>query len=222
MEIIVTDIKLTMGDFVTILEAMASDLKGHADEIQELDAALGDGDLGITVKLGADAIIDYLATVQETDFGKMLVKLGININKVNPSTFGTLLSSAFLGSGKIMQSKLEIVPYDLVAMGLGAIEEIKKRGKAEVGDKTMLDSLVPAVQALKKSLDETRNIIQAVEEAVLAAGSGFQSTANMKAKFGRASWRKDGGMGVTDGGAAAMYFIIESFSEHFTDFINHG
>ena len=208
------NIKLTFSDIVTILQKVAIDIKEHIGELRELDAASGDGDLGITVELGANTMTAYLNAPDESDVGKMLAKLGMNANKANPSTFGTLLASAFIGAGKAMQEKTEITASDLVLMGLGAIDGIKKRGKADVGDKTMLDALMPAVETFKRGLDGGKDIITALKESVTAAQAGMLATANMKAKFGRASYRQDGCVGVRDGGATAMYFLIESFSRH--------
>jgi dihydroxyacetone kinase-like protein len=209
-----TDIKLTLKDITSVLAKMAADMKAHIDELRELDAVIGDGDLGITIELGIQAITGYLATSEETDIGKMLAKCGMNINKVNPSTFGTLLASAFMGAGKAVQNKTEITADDLALMGNGAIDGIKNRGKAEVGDKTMLDSLVPAVEAFRKELEKKRSITEVLKATATAAEAGMQATANMKAKLGRGSYRPDGTVGVRDGGATAMYFLIESFTRH--------
>ena len=205
------DIKLNYSDIISILLKMTIDMKKHIEELRELDAASGDGDLGVTMELGANAMADYLNAPDEEDIGKMLAKLGMNANKANPSTFGTLLASAFIGAGKALQGKPEIGVQDLISMGFGAIEGIQKRGKAEVGDKTMLDALVPAVESYNKSISEGKDLVTALQESVTAARTGMMKTADMKAKFGRASYRPDACVGIRDGGAAAMYFLIESF-----------
>ena len=211
-----TDVKLTSKDIISILTEVAADMKGHINELRELDAIIGDGDLGITIELGANAMASFLASANETDIGKMLAKCGMSVNKANPSTFGTLLAAAFLGAGKAVQNKPDITAADLVFMGNGAIDGIKNRGKAKVGDKTMLDSLVPAVEAFKKSLNKRRSTAEALKAAVSAAGAGMQATASMRAKVGRGSYRQDGTVGVRDGGATAMYFLVESFAKYLT------
>lgn len=122
-----TDAQLAFTDIASILIKVAVDMKGHVDELRELDAVIGDGDLGVTIELGANALGSYLAAPDETDVGKMLARCGMNINKANPSTFGTLLASAFLGAGKAVQNKPNITADDLVLMGNGAIDGIKKR-----------------------------------------------------------------------------------------------
>ncbi len=209
-----TDARLTFSEIVELLKKMAVDMSGHIEELRELDAASGDGDLGVTIELGANAMIAYLNAPDETDIGKMLAKLGMNANKANPSTFGTLLASAFMGAGKAVQGKPEITEADLVLMGLGAVEGVKKRGKAEPGDKTMLDTLMPAVDAFKKGVEQGKNLTASLSESVAAAREGMLATDKMKAKFGRASYRQDSSVGIRDGGAVAMYYLIESFAHH--------
>ncbi len=215
-----TGIRLSGAELTSVLIKVAGDMKGHVDELRDLDAVIGDGDLGVTVGMGADAMIAYLAAPDETDIGKMLVKCGMNVNKVNPSTFGTLQASAFMGAGKAVLNKTEVTVVDLIAMGNAAIDGIKKRGKAEVGDKTMLDSLVPAVDTFQRFFNEKEDIVEALKAAVSAAEAGMLATDHMKAKFGRGSWRPDGTVGKRDGGAAAFYFMIESFARHLRDLVD--
>ena len=210
---------LSQKDLIGILYKVADGMKQHVDELRDLDAALGDGDLGITMELGAKAISTYLSAPVDADIGRMLVKLGMDINKVNPSTFGTLLASAFMGAGKTVQNKTLLTVDDLVLMGNGAVDAIKKRGKAEVGDKTMLDALVPAVEALQYGISPQFEIVKILQNAAQASKQGMNATAQMRAKFGRVSWRPDGGIGQKDGGASAMYFIVASFITGLIDII---
>lgn len=214
-----TGTKLSRADLNSIFIKIAIDMRGHVDQLRDLDAVMGDGDLGVTIGMGSDAVIAYMESPDETDIGKMLVKCGMNVNKVNPSTFGTLQASAFIGAGKTVLNKTEITVVDLIAMGNGAIDGIKKRGKAEVGDKTMLDSLVPAVETFQRSFDEKGDILKALNAAVSAAEAGMLATDHMKAKFGRGTWRPDGTVGQRDGGATAFYFMIESFARHLKELL---
>ena len=158
---------------------------------------------------------DYLASSTETDIGKLLAQCGMNINKVSPSTFGTILASAFIGGGKAVAGKEKIGLNELIQIGESAVENIKKRGKAEAGDKTVLDALIPSVESLKNSdrLDEK----QALNDAVKSAEEGMKATVNMRAKFGRAQWFHEGSAGIQDGGATAIYYMIKSFVEHIHD-----
>jgi dihydroxyacetone kinase-like protein len=200
---------------IAILKEAAAGWKRHSDEIRQLDAITGDGDMGVTVELGSKAMTDYLANPAEEDIGKLLMKCGMQLNKANPSTFGTLLASAFMEAGKAALGRKEIDVKDLSLLGWGAIDGVKKRGKAEVGEKTMIDSLVPAVEAFQHAQTSGADDKAAIEAAIKAAKAGMEATVKMKAKYSRASYRQDGGIGVQDAGATAMYYLIEAFGRSF-------
>ena len=202
---------LTITSIISVLKEVASDQEAHIEELRQLDAILGDGDMGVTMELGSRALEDYLNSSGEDDIGKLLAKCGMNFNRASPSTFGTLLASAFMESGKAYLGKKEIDIRDLATIGKGAVDGVKKRGKAELGDKTMLDSLVPAVEAFQQELAKSDDPKAALDAAVKAAESGMKATVNMKAKHSRASWHQRDSIGVQDAGATAMYYLIESF-----------
>jgi len=208
------EINLDINGMKSVLQSVAADLKSHSEELRQLDAKVGDGDLGVTIELASQAITDYLASSAETDIGKLLAQCGMNINKVSPSTFGTILASAFMGGGKVVTGKEIIGLNELILMGEGAVENIKKRGKAEAGDKTLLDALIPAIETLKKGISDGTNDKTSLESAVKSAENGMKATVTMKAKFGRAQWFQEGSIGVQDGGATAIYYMIKSFAEH--------
>lgn len=209
-----SDIVLDAAGISSVLKKVAGDLASHTEELRQLDAKVGDGDLGVTVELCSKALSGYLESATETDIGKLLAQCGMNINKMSPSTFGTILASGFMGGGKAVSGNSQIEFESLVLIGEGAIENIKKRGKAEAGDKTLLDTLIPAVRTLKDEIAGGSDIKTALDSMVKAAKNGMESTIGMKAKFGRAQWFKDGSIGVQDAGATAMYYIIKSFAEH--------
>jgi len=205
---------LNTENLKTVLKDTASEWRHHSDTLQQLDSILGDGDIGVTVDLGGKAIIDYTALLTDDDIGKILMKCGMSINKASPSTFGTLLASAFLEAGKGLIGRKELEYKDLALAGQCAVDGIKKRGGAVVGEKTMLDSLVPAVEAYKQALINNVAPKIALETATSAAKKGMEDTKNMKARHSRASYRPDGGIGVQDAGATAMYYLIESFNKN--------
>ena len=205
---------LTATNIVAILKGVAADLESHSEELRQLDAIIGDGDLGVTAELGSKAIREYLASPDEDNIGQLLAKCGLQFNKASPSTFGTLLASAFMAAGKAAMGKEEIEIKDFVLIADGAIDGVKKRGKAEVGDKTMLDCLVPAAEAFKKELAGGADPEVALKAAVTAAEEGMKATIPMMSKHGRASWHRESTVGVQDAGATAMYYLIESFVRH--------
>ena len=113
-----------------------------------------------------------------------------------------------------LTGKESIDRHDLVQMAEGAVDGIKKRGKAELGDKTMLDCIAPAVDAFKKQVEGGSDLKKALEAATAAADQGVKATVQMISKHGRASWHRENTIGVQDAGATAMYYIIESFARH--------
>ena len=205
---------ITTASLIDILKDTANGWSRFTDELRRLDSITGDGDLGVTVELASKAMTDYLNVPGEEDIGKLIMKCGMQINKSSPSTFGTLLASAFMEAGKTVLGRKDIEFKDLVLVGQGAIDGIKKRGKAEVGDKTMLDSLVPAVEAYKQAVANNIDYKVTIEKATEAAKKGMEATKNMKAKYSRASYRPDGGIGIQDAGATATYYLIESFARN--------
>lgn len=195
---------------ISILKEALAEMITHSDEMRKLDAVLGDGDMGVTIELGCRAVTEYLDSATEDDIGKLLTKCGFQFNKASPSTFGTLLSAAFIEAGKACLGRKEIGIEALSLIGQSAVDGIKKRGKSEIGEKTMLDSLVPAVDAFKNALESGDDPKLAVDLAIKAAEKGMKATTGMKAKHSRASWRPEGGFGVQDAGATAMYYLIEA------------
>jgi dihydroxyacetone kinase-like protein len=203
---------INAATLVDILKDAAVGWGRHSEELRQLDSITGDGDLGVTVELASKAMTDYLNNPGEEDIGKLIMKCGMQINKASPSTFGTLLASAFMEAGKTVLGRKEIEVKDLALVGQGAVDGLKKRGKAEVGDKTMLDSLVPAIEAYKRAIGNNTDDKIALGQAIEAAKKGMEATKNMKAKYSRASYRPDGGIGVQDAGATATNYLIESFA----------
>jgi len=208
-----SNLQLSGLDLCGVFEAMAHDMKAHLEELRDLDAALGDGDLGITMELASAVLGDAKDAGPADDVGALLVGLGLRINKASPSTFGTLLASAFISAGAAVRGKPAVGAEDLTTMGSAAIEGIKRRGKAEVGDKTMLDSLVPAVEAYEDELNKGAELAQALQAAVAASERGMLATSAMTARHGRGSWRREESVGVRDGGATALHYLIQSFAD---------
>jgi len=204
---------ITTAIIIDILKDAAAGWGQHSEELRQLDSITGDGDLGVTVELAGKAMTDYLNNPGEEDIGKLIMKCGMQINKSSPSTFGTLLASAFMDAGKTVLGRKEIEVKDLALVGQGAIDGVKKRGKAQVGDKTMLDALVPAVDALQEGLAKGTDNKVVLEAVIKAAKIGAEATVKMKAKFSRASYRPDGGIGIQDAGATATYYLIEAFAQ---------
>jgi len=184
----------------------------HIDEIRELDATIGDGDLGITISKGAAAVIEALENCQDKDVGKVLKKTGMAFMEANPSTFAVLGGTAFMYAGKVVSGKEEIEINDLPKIVNSAIRGIQKRGKAKTGEKTMLDPLNKVVETLEANRDSYETIDQAFDDIVKAAKAGMLGTKDMLAKRGRAKAFGKRTIGEIDPGSKVVYFFFKELN----------
>jgi dihydroxyacetone kinase-like protein len=205
--------KITSANLIKIFEKIANDVIESRDVIRELDAAIGDGDLGVTTSSGFKSLRNGLVELSDSDIGTILIKCGINYNKSGASTFGTLLSIALIKAGNEVKGKNDVDLLDLVKMANAAVQEIKSRGKAQIGDKTMLDVLSPATEALQSAYNHKSNMKEALDKAINAGEEGLKSTIHMRSKVGRSSWLGDKTIGKQDPGATVIYLMLKSFIE---------
>jgi dihydroxyacetone kinase-like protein len=180
----------------------------YADELRDLDAALGDGDLGVTVSLGAKAVIAALEELPDealpAEIAKACAKAFAN---ANPSTMAALAAGALLAGSRVWADSAEVSVTDAGAFAIAAGENIAKRGKSQVGDKTILDALMPAAEAL--SAGNTAEA--ALDKAIDAAERGVVDTVGMQSRRGRASWLQERSIGLQDPGATAFLRFLQSW-----------
>ena len=144
-----------------------------------MDSAVEDGDLGVTIVLGMNAIEKGLNLLEDKDIGTILLQSGINFNREAFSTFGTILATVLMRTGKVVLQKHEINTNEMVCM-LEAMEKgIKERGKANVGDKTVLDALVPMRTAFEKAINLNKGLGLGLNEGYEAAQKGVERTKDM-------------------------------------------
>jgi phosphoenolpyruvate---glycerone phosphotransferase subunit DhaL len=205
---------ITNDEFILAVEQVATELQAAQELLRELDAAMGDGDLGITMKLGFDGVRKVLPDLKGQDIGTIVTKTGLTFNSSAASTMGALLASAGMRAGREVKGKTEIDLSDLVRMAHAGVTGIRDRGKADVGDKTMLDTLVPWADALNRAAEEKKSLAEALAEALPAAERGMLSTRGMMPKAGRGSWLGERTKDVQDPGATASFLMIKSFSEY--------
>lgn len=199
-----------MKDLTPLITAVFESLIDRADQFRDLDAALGDGDLGETVKVGSRAIINNLDEIRDVEPGRQLVAIGSMFNRAAPSTFGALFAMGLRAAGKAIENIHDVGLSEAVIAGTAAMEAIRDRGGADVGDKTMLDALSPAVRSLRQSLQAGQDPARALDDAASAAKAGFEATAPMKAAVSRASWLGTRSVGQLDGGAAVVASVFDA------------
>ncbi len=203
---------LNVEQLVSILTALTHDLQAKKDYLIELDSAVGDGDLGITVDRGFQGVRDGLAGHGQ-DVGRILFKVGMDFSNSAGSTMGALMGTAFMRGGKQVQGQSELTLADIVRAVKAAEDGIKEKGKAGPGDKTMLDAMIPAREALETAAARGASLAEAFREAQAAAEKGMKATIGMQATFGRARWLGERSIGNQDPGATLVYLMYTSVAD---------
>ena len=201
-------IQLTIDNFKTMLTTALANIKAREDEFSKLDAVIGDGDHGQAIVTAMSAIV---ATAEKgTEFKTMLNDMGFDVMLQVSGSTSTLLGAFFLGmSDHVSGTQLDAAAVK--AMFAGGLTNVQKQTKAQKGDKTMMDALIPAVEAIQNCpSDDIKELINAGAEAALA---GAQSTIELKANFGRARNYGERSIGYMDSGAASWSCMFASFSE---------
>lgn len=203
--------KLTNQDVLAFLELLTDELPQHQDELRELDAQVGDGDLGITIVLGMKGIKEALPALADSDIGTILARSGMNFNRAAASTFGVLFASALMRAGKQVQNKTEIELNELAEIFAASAEGIRQRGNAQLGDKTMLDVIVPMAETLQQAAVSGWGMAQAVQSAQARCREALEEITPLVGKHGRSGWMGEKGAGVPDPGATAICLMMECF-----------
>ena len=205
---------IDINSAISVFSKSADIIIASRDLLEELDSASGDGDLGISMERGANAVKSVLAASSaEKDIGSLFIKCALALNKEAPSTLGTLLSSALLAAGKEVKGKNEISESDVVNLIGIMTSSIMERGKASLGDKTILDAMIPMRDTLNKCHDQGLSLGESVKAAAAAASAGAESTKGLVARTGRAKWIGERAKDSIDGGAVLCSIIINHLSK---------
>ena len=178
----------------------------------ELDAVVGDGDFGYSLARGFEKVLVDWDSIEATTAGAFLKKVALIITSRIGGTSGPICGTAFLRASTVIGDKQEIGATEVIAMLRAAIEGIKKRGQTDLGDKTLLDALVPAVDQLEQSLTASNDPSTALKQAATVARARAEATRELLAKRGRAVYSGDRSIGTLDAGAVAVAVISEQVS----------
>jgi dihydroxyacetone kinase-like protein len=192
------------------LQAISSTLKANRDYLTELDAAIGDADHGINMDRGFTAVMARLPSVQEEDIGTILKTVGMALVSTVGGAAGPLYGTFFLRMGKSAENRFELTGGDLEAAFAAGVQGVMERGKAKLGDKTMVDALQPAASALHSGLAAGTPAPTALAAAVAAAEAGMKATIPMLALRGRASYLGERSIGHQDPGATSAYLMLKA------------
>ncbi len=204
--------KLTAADVIAFLRMLAEEMPRHQDKLRQLDAQIGDGDLGVTVSLGMKGISDGLADLEGERPGIILARSGMNFNRAAASTFGAIFATALMSAGKALGDREEITVADLPVMLEAAASGVSARGGARPGEKTILDVLMPMAEALKHEVTAGSNLAHATRRAHEVCMEAVEATKPMEAKHGRGGWLREKSIGVPDPGSTAICLMVECFA----------
>ncbi len=198
---------------VAWLKAYAELLAEKKEYLTELDAAIGDADHGANMDRGFQAVMKKLDEMSNQDIGTIFKTAGMTLLSTVGGAGGPLYATFFLQAGMKTTGKMELSLAEWSAALEAAVNGVKMRGKAELGDKTMIDALVPAVQALKTAQENGTPLSEALQQCAHAAEEGMKATIPLVARKGRASYLGERSAGHQDPGATSSYYLLQTAAD---------
>ena len=212
---------ITRQDLLAILERLAAAFEDQKDHLSRLDTEIGDGDHGFSMASGFKSAAQRREEFSQLPIGDLLKKTGFELIKTIGGAAGAVFGTLFTGQASYYQQHLEgketLSLQELSGMYREALAQIKRRGGAEAGDKTMLDALVPAVLALEETAAQGMSPGDAFHVAARRPRSGALSTKDMVAKHGRAKNLGERALGFLDPGSVSTALIFEVMADYFTE-----
>lgn len=205
-----------LDDVDLVLKTMARTIVDNADYFAQLDSVAGDGDFGYSLRNGFEVVVADYDTFDRSSIGALLKKIGFVITAKVGGVSGPIWGTAFLRAATEAGDRTELEPEDVIAMLRVSIAGIMQRGDASLGDKTLLDALVPAVDSLEASLADPATVedrgVAAIQAAADVAVQAAEATKPMIAKRGRAAYTGERSIGSVDAGATAIGVILQAIS----------
>lgn len=202
--------KFTTEQLPELFAGVASMFAEKKEELCDMDAKMGDGDLGLTMDKGYGALPQLIKENTEPgDIGKTLMKAGMKMAGLVPSTMGTLMSSGVMEGGKALKGKTEFGAEELSVYLTAFAAGIKKRGKCELGDRTILDSVDAGAKSAAEAAAAGKGMEEVIDAACEGAAAGVEATKDMVPKFGKAAVFAAKAAGVADQGAVAGMYMIQ-------------
>ncbi len=196
-----------------ILDRVIQDMDEQKLFLTELDNVIGDGDHGINMDRGFQAVKKQMPTYTDLEVDGILKDVGKQLMKVVGGSAGPLYGSAFKKAGVYLKGKTEVSMDDFIGMMDTSIEQIQKLGHAVEGEKTMLDAMIPATKAMKESYAADGDYKKALEAGVAAAEAGVEYTKTIIATKGRASYLGERSIGHQDPGATSFTLMLKDVSD---------
>jgi dihydroxyacetone kinase-like protein len=195
------------------IERYAAQIAEQKDYLTQLDAAIGDADHGANMNRGLQAVLVKKADLQNADVGALLKGVAMTLISTVGGASGALYGTFFLQASTIAGNRTELSPSEFGSVLEKGLAGIVLRGKATIGDKTMVDALQPAIKAYKHSIESGETLEQALSKATSAAEEGLKSTVPLVARKGRASYLGERSAGHPDPGATSTVLLFRSAAE---------
>jgi dihydroxyacetone kinase-like protein len=206
-------VPITRDGAVDWMTRFAGEMAEHRQELVALDTAIGDGDHGTNMNRGMQKALEKLAASEPGDPGAVLKTVAMSLISSVGGAAGPLYGTLLLQMGNALAGEEEVDLAGLAAAWRKGLEGVQSRGKAELGDKTMVDALSPAVEALEQAAD----LPSGLSAAAQAAEKGMQATTPLVARKGRASYLGERSADHQDPGATSTYYLFKSAAEALTD-----
>ncbi|MFZ4658283.1 MAG: dihydroxyacetone kinase subunit DhaL [Caldilineaceae bacterium] len=201
---------ITQAQLMQWLEKCAAVLEANKAYLTELDSPIGDADHGANIARGFATIVSKLPTVADKDIGQLLKMTGLTLMSAVGGASGLLYGNFFLKAATVASNKTEVTASELVQLLEAGQDGVVQRGRAVVGDKTMIDAWTPAINALREAVNAGQALPTALTAAVAAAEAGMKSTIPLQARKGRASYLGERSIGHQDPGATSTHLILQA------------
>jgi dihydroxyacetone kinase-like protein len=195
------------------MSLFADEIREHRQELVRLDTAIGDGDHGANMERGTQKAVEKLSGAEQADTGAVLKTVAMTLISTVGGAAGPLYGTLFLALGSALAGQDEVELPDYAAAWRKGVEGVQARGKAVPGDKTMVDALVPAVEALEHATE----LDGGLRAAAAAAEQGMRATTPLVARKGRASYLGERSAGHQDPGATSSYYLLKTAAKAFAD-----
>lgn len=204
---------LDTKQMAAIIEGMAKKIEAEKDYLTQLDNEIGDGDHGINLARGFEAVEKKLPSLAGGDIGALLKGVGMQLVSTVGGASGPLYGTAFMKAGMACKGLTELDGPAFVKAMEAAVDGIKMRGKATEGEKTMLDALCPALKVMQDEVAAGRSLKEALQDAAAAAEKGVEYTKTIIATKGRASYLGERSLGHQDPGATSSLYLLQVLEE---------
>ncbi|WP_230579039.1 dihydroxyacetone kinase subunit DhaL [Megasphaera elsdenii] len=204
---------LDTKQMAAIIEGMAKKIEAEKDYLTQLDNEIGDGDHGINLARGFEAVEKKLPSLAGGDIGALLKGVGMQLVSTVGGASGPLYGTAFMKAGIACKGLTELDGPAFVKAMEAAVDGIKMRGKATEGEKTMLDALCPALKVMQDEVAAGKSLKEALQDAAAAAEKGVEYTKTIIATKGRASYLGERSLGHQDPGATSSLYLLQVLAE---------